>query len=161
MDDDALSEVVSDGAEVVSIDGGKKKGPFGGLDHMEAARRSVEKRRQNAVERERDAALRREGADMKIKNAPSREVLKGAAAAVLFEVAEKILVGEIPINTAREAASVADTFFNILRLESGQSTSNVEHLTHDEKLARIKEMQEEARKRAAATGYALPPAPES
>lgn len=113
----------------------------------EMARRSAEVRQARKEELKRDKELRKEALELRIRNAPSREDLKGAAAAVLFMLTEKLLLEEIPINNARELANVSDTFFNILRLESGQSTSNVEHLTGEEKIAMIREYQQAAQAR--------------
>lgn len=147
------------GAEVVPLE--KPKRTFGGMDPREAGRKGVEARRQKAIERQRDKTLVKQAAELKVKNAPSRDALKGVAAAVLFDIAERILAEDIEVRTAREAASVADVFFNILRLESGQSTANVDHLTAEEKLARIKEMQQVARERTGGVidVPSLPPPP--
>lgn len=147
----------SSGAEVVPME--KPKRTFGGLDPREAGRRGVEKRRQNALERQRDKTLVKQAAELKIKDAPSRDSLKGSAAAVLHDIAYRILADDIPINTAREAASVADVFFNILRLESGQSTANVEHLSSEEKMAQIKAMQDAVRARQATAPISVPAIP--
>lgn len=153
MSDVASGEATEpdDEREVLEGEGGAVviSGPFGGLTSKEAAARSVEVRRQNALERLRDAELTKQAAQLKIKNAPAREELKGAAAAVLFDIAEKILAGDIPVRNAREASSVIDSFFNVLRLESGQSTANVEHLTFEDKMNMVREMQAAARDRQA------------
>lgn len=113
----------------------------------EMALRSAAAKRERKEELKRDKELRKEMLESRIKNAPSREEMKGAAAAVIFMLTEKLLLEEIPINNARELSNVADTFFNILRLESGQSTSNVEHLTGEEKIAMIREYQQAAQAR--------------
>lgn len=126
--------------------------PFGGkLSAKEAAAKSVEVRRQKAAQRAREAKVVKVASNLKIKEAPSREELKGAALSVVHEAARMFLADpEKYARTGRELASVASVFFEILRLESNQSTSNVEHVSTEDKIRAIKEMQDDARRRAAA-----------
>lgn len=87
---------------------------------------------------------------LRLADMPPRSELARYAEGVLFMIADKVLNEEIEIRSPREAAATADTFFNILRLESNQSTTSVEHLTHEEKRQRILEIQDEVAKRRAA-----------
>lgn len=117
------------------------------MSPSEAASKSWESRRARKAEEVRDETLRKEILKRRLDSAPSRADLKGRAAAVVHLMAERILIGDIPVNTAREAASITDTFFAVLRLESNQATSVVEHATREEKIATITALREAAAER--------------
>lgn len=124
-------------------------GKWGGLTPQEAAIKSHQARRERALEILRDSELAKAISNHKVINAPSRDELRGVAAAVIFDLGHQILAGTLPVKNAGTAAKVIDTFFNILRLESNQSTANVEHLSIEEKRKMIQEMRDAAQERKA------------
>lgn len=151
--DEALEEIErSPQAERArrNVANGITPGRFGGMTPSEAAHKSAEVRRNNALERVRDHILGTAVARLKVRNAPTRDELKGVAAAVIFQEATKILADPNYVRNAHQSARVIEVFFTILRLESNQSTANVEHLTAEEKIAMVKELRETIAERAGA-----------
>lgn len=151
-----LDKAIEDGethpkvAKTTGKGSGITPGRWGDMNYHEAALKSAQVRREKAAEKVRNAVLGKAVAQLKIKNAPSRDQLRETSAAVIFDLGHRILSGDLPVTNASTAAKVIDTFFNILRLESGQSTANVEHLSAEEKRKMIVEMQQAAQERKAA-----------
>lgn len=79
------------------------------------------------------------------------EPLGDLAYDVVALIAVQVLEGTIVAKTPAQARDLVTVFHQVARLETGKSTSNSEIVTRDEREARIREITEAARDRAATT----------
>lgn len=93
-------------------------------------------------------AVMKEIADAAIGDLPKKKDLGALAAAVVGDMGRRILSGAIRVDTTKDAAHAAQIFFNIARLEAGESTTSVgQPLTKEERTALIADIREKVNER--------------
>ncbi len=102
----------------------------------------------------RDQQTRVKRARINPGSAIPRSELGAVAYEVVAKIAVLILEDTIKVRTAAQARDVASVFHQIARLESGQSTQNVE-MTREDRITKIGELADAAAERAGRTGVAL------
>ena len=145
-DDGPISADVVTGAGIPGYNGGGRLHPFTRGDP-----RAVELGRRSAEVRKSKQALRRATSQEASAHLASlrlcydRGTLGDSAAVVALDLLGRVSRGEIAVRNGSEAAELFRALVDVVRLESGESTSNtiVAHLSGDP-LARFRELQLEA-----------------
>lgn len=117
------------------------KGP-GQRDASEMARLSHVVRRERKDAMSAEALNRQLEVDQKTGRLNRREDLKGHAIAVVLDVAEQLLCGDLKIKNTDQAVRVVVAFFNIVRLEGEQATTINAGVTRDDIIALAKELRD-------------------
>jgi hypothetical protein len=143
-----MVNMTNDGGHIVGFNGGGRLRPFapGEERTRQLARRGVEAREiKRAGKRATSEAVN--VAVASVRAAHDRGELGPTARAAAIDLIGRVVVGEIPVRNATEAATLIRVLVDVARLEDNQPvhTSLVAHMSSEDVAERLRQLQHAAR----------------